>query len=114
MIIGMEDYKTLKDEIVEAMKAEFGGRFDAIDERFKVIDTRFDAMDRRFDSMDERMDEGFRHQGVLIEAMQDDIDTLVEGQEVLHQRIDRVQSSVLRLEAKVEKIDTRLTSVEIA
>jgi hypothetical protein len=72
----MENNKNLKDEIVKAIKGEFN-------EHFKAID-------RRFNNMEAKMDDGFREQGVLMHVMQDDIETLIEGQEVLHQRIDRL------------------------
>jgi hypothetical protein len=116
----MQNNKKLVGEIVEAIKVELeprfgeiGKKFETIDRRFEAIDQRFDAMDQRFDGMDKKMDEGFRQQGVLLEAMQDDINTLVDGQEILHGRIDRVQGTASRIESKVEDIDVRLTAVEV-
>lgn len=46
-------------------------------------------VDKRFDLLERKISEGFRQQGILMEAMQGDIDTLVDGQEIIQERIDR-------------------------
>lgn len=112
-MIGMKNNnKTLTDlfEVVKAIKVEFGGRFDNIDKKFDAIDKRSDSLKSE---LTEKMDEGFRHQGVLMEVMQDDIDTLVDGQEALHERIDGLQTTVSSIESKVEQLDMRLINVEV-
>ena len=87
-------------------------RFDGVDERFEGVDRQFEKIDKRFEGLETKMDEGFRHQGVLLEVMQGDINTLVDGHEVLHERIDRLQGTVSGIEVKVDDIDMRLTGVE--
>ena len=86
-MVSMENEKALKDEIVEAIDERLDARFEVFE---KKIERKFQAIDERFNTLETKMDDGFRHQGVLIEKMQDDIDTLVDGQEMLHERIDRV------------------------
>jgi len=105
------------DQRLDGMDQRFDNidkRFDAIDERFEGVDKRFEGIDKHFETLESKMDEGFRHQGVLLEAMQDDIDILVDGQEMLHERIDRLQGTVSEIGAKVESIDMRLLNVEVA
>jgi prefoldin subunit 5 len=114
----------LKDELIVEVDKRFqsvdehfqdiDGRFESIDKRLDKMDSRFEGMDKRFESLEKTVDEGFRGQGVLMEEIQDDIETLVEGQEILHARVDRVQGAISRVEAKVEDIDARLIGVEIA
>jgi predicted nucleic acid-binding Zn-ribbon protein len=88
-MIAMENNATLKDQIIE-------------------------AMNKRFESLEKKMDDGFQNQGLLLESIQNDIETLVDGQDMLHARIDRVQNTVFNIDEKVERLDARLTGVEIA
>ncbi len=77
--VSFDEYKTIKDEIIEiseqrfeniltkrlqSFKKEFKSelmtelvpRFDAIDIKFNAIDARFNAVDARFDAVDARFD----------------------------------------------------------
>ncbi len=81
-----DEYKTIKDEIIEiseqrfeniltkrlkefkvslmeeinmridALENKFSTKFDAIDSRFDAIDSRFDAIDSRFEAIDSRFE----------------------------------------------------------
>jgi predicted RNase H-like nuclease (RuvC/YqgF family) len=102
MIMTMENNKNLKDEIVAAIDKRMNERF----ESFAV------KMDQRFESFTADVDRRFDLQGVLLEDMNDKIELLAEGQDVLHGRIDRLQGDVSKIEARVERIDSTLMSFE--
>ena len=57
------------------------------------------------------MDEGFRHHGVLLEEMRDNINILIDGQEILHGRVDRLDGRMNRIEAKVDRLEVEVGSV---
>ena len=50
---------------------------------------------------------------VLIEAVDDKIVILAEGQEALHEKTDHIRSTASSVEEKVDQIDARLICVEI-
>jgi hypothetical protein len=51
--------------------------------------------------------------GIVLEEISGQLKTVLEGQGVSDKRIDRLHGAVSRLEVGVEKLDTRLISVEI-
>ncbi len=53
-----------------------------------------------------------RHTGIILEEFDKRINFVVEGQEVLTQRVDKIDSRLTNLETKVDKIDSRLTILE--
>jgi len=60
-----------------------------------------------------------RHTGIILEEFDKRINFVIEGQEVLTQRVDKIDSrlsnletKVDNLETKVDKIDSRLTNLE--
>ena len=115
MMISMEKDTTLKDQIVDALN----GRFDSFEGKVMTVmdgQLRTFKVELKEEIVGEiriEMDKKFRAQGLLLEDMRDDIDTLVDGQEILHERIDRLQSTVSSIDEKVERLDVRLRSVEI-
>jgi hypothetical protein len=107
MMINMEQETNVKDEIVGTLAFVFRSIKDDI---IKEIDIRFgvarEEADVRFHAITEGINERFQEQGILLEKMQDDIGTLVDGQEILHENVDR-------LDQRVVAVETRLHCVEI-
>jgi hypothetical protein len=72
---------------------------------FKGLEGRFDTLEDQVarnyvaiqkNSADiKRLDEGVRHNGVLIEKLQDNIDLILEGNSSFHGRISRLEKAVL-------------------
>lgn len=118
----MGNINTLKNEIVDALDGRLDKKFqsfkvelkDEMDKRFEAMDGRFEAMDGRLEALEQTVDKSFRGQGVLMEEIQDDVNVLIEGQEVLHERIDNLQTTASDIESKIEQLDMRLINVEIA
>jgi predicted nuclease with TOPRIM domain len=54
-----------------------------------------------------------RRNSVLLEAVNDKIVILAEGQEVLHEKVDRLEGRFSNLEEKFDHLDARLISVEV-
>ncbi len=66
-----------------------------------------------FNEFKKEIKEEFRiHTGILIEEFQKRINFVIDGQEVLTQRVDKIDSRLTKVETKVDKIDSRLTKVE--
>jgi len=116
MIVAMQQEKNLKDGIVAAVVEQLSifkediikavdGRFrsfkdeiiGSVDERFRERDMRLDSLDRRFDEQNAFIETRFRHQGVILEDIQDNVKALAEGQGILFSKIDRLE----RLEERV-------------
>ncbi len=53
-----------------------------------------------------------RHTGLILEEFDKRINFVIEGQEVLTQRVDKIDSRLSNLETKVDKIDSRLSNLE--
>jgi peptidoglycan hydrolase CwlO-like protein len=51
--------------------------------------------------------------GIMLEEIQDTLKTVLDGQAMSDQGIDRLHGSVSRLEVTVERVDTRLSLVEM-
>ena len=84
--------KVTVDILARMTQDEFsrmGERFDAVDDRFEAVDARFDKVDERLAKMDT--------------TLRTVLDVVLEIPS---------KKAFLRLEDKVQTIDTRLTSVE--
>ena len=71
---------------------EMRERLDRVDGRLDRVDGRLDTMDGRLDRMDGRLgrvDERVRLDGVLLEAIRDDVRQLAEAHVLLDQRVER-------------------------
>ena len=73
-----------------------------IGKKFDQVDQRFEAMDRRFEAMEVKIEEGHRHTGVLIEAVQGAVRRVAEGVANVDQRLDGVEQRLDRFEEKME------------
>jgi len=76
----------------------FEGRFDNLEGRFDKLENQvgrnYEAIQKNSTDI-KRLDESVRHNGVLIEKMQSDIDLIVEGSSAFHSRISRLEKAVL-------------------
>lgn len=61
---------------------------------------------------DELKDEFRRHTGILLEEFQKSINFVIDGQDVLTQRIDKLDSKVNILGTKVDKLDSKVNILE--
>jgi ribosome assembly protein YihI (activator of Der GTPase) len=52
-----------------------------------------------------------RYVGVVLEALNDKVDVLVEGQEAMEVRMDRFDGRMNRLEVKVDHLDTEVVVI---
>ena len=112
MIVSMENTKTLKEEIVEAVREVvdplpgrldvFSGRIDGLSDNVAAIRGSVDSLrggvqsfkaevNNRFDSVDKEISK----QGVLMEAMDDKFTLITEGQDILR---DILETRVARIE----------------
>ena len=94
MMVAMEQEKGLKEEIIAAVRGEFLA--------FKI------EVKNELKGFEAKNDIQFRGQGVLLEKMQGDIDTLVEGQEILAMRVDRLDGRMERVEDQLDRIDVKI------
>lgn len=79
-----EGSETLQEE----MRRGFAGihlRLDSLDDRVRIVDDRVQGLDDRVQSLDERV----RYDGVLLEALRDDIRQLAEAHLLLDGRVER-------------------------
>jgi len=53
-----------------------------------------------------------RHTGIILEEFDKRINLVIEGQEVLTERVDKLDTKVTNLETKVDKLDTKVTNLE--
>ena len=65
-----------------------------IGKKFDQVDQRFEAMDRRFEAMEVKIEEGHRHTGVLIEAVQGAVRRVADGVANVEQRLDRFEEKM--------------------
>src|SRR5690349_3257276 len=100
------------EEILKDLTIEVHRNGEAILRNSEAILHNGEEIGRNSEAIFHNSDEIFRvsqetsRNGVLLEQMDDKIVKLAEGQEVLHTRIDRV-------ETKLDQIDGRLLRVEI-
>jgi hypothetical protein len=99
MIVAMEQEKNLKDGIVAAVVEQllaFKG------EIIQGVDTKLQSfkgeVDKQLLSFKEHVDTRFRHQGVILEDIQDNVKIIAEGQDFLHSKVDRLEDRVTVLE----------------
>lgn len=90
MMLVMEQQNNLKEEIVSAVTAELRSFKQEIVQRMAL----------GFMKQDLKIDKQFREQGVILEDIQDKVQLIVEGQDAIHQRIDRLHKRVTVLEER--------------
>ncbi len=88
----MNDYVTKKDldDSLEKLKVEIKG--DIVQFKTEIIE------------------EFRRHTGIILEELDKRINFVIEGQEVLTQRVDKIDSRLSNLETKVDNIHEELIS----
>ena len=60
-----------------------------------------------------KIEDMFRHHmGIMSEDFQHKLDIVVEGHQMLGEKIDRVEDRLERVEVKLERVEVRLGSVE--
>ena len=101
MMIFMENKKTLKDEIIEAID----GRFEAFERK---MDGRFDSFERQFEGkidiklesfkrgIVEEFNKRMRYQGVLLERIEDKVDMFGDRVEMLEEKVDRLDKETVK------------------
>ena len=67
----------------------------------KKLSAKIDGVKTGLEGRMDGLETQIRHNGVLIEKMQDDIDFLVEGHETLNARLTRVETSVTKIEETI-------------
>ena len=67
----------------------------------KGLDDKITGLDKKIDEVDKRLSTEIRHNGVLIEKMQGDIDFLVEGHQTLNARLIRVEADVTEIKETI-------------
>lgn len=95
-MIAMEQKNNLKDEIVSAVVEHLVSFEERINEKFEKIDEKFGKVDEKFLSIDGQL----RKQGVILEDVQGKVQLLVEGQDAIHERIDKLEVRVTALEER--------------
>jgi hypothetical protein len=102
MIVAMKQEKNLKDGIIAAVVEQLSIFKDeiikSVDERFQARDIRLDSLDKKFDEQTILIETRFRHQGVILEDIQDNVKALAEGQVILFSKVDNLEECVTVLE----------------
>lgn len=103
----MEDVLQRIEQKIDAM----GGRFDMVDERLDQVDRRLDQVDGRLSAVEggqASLTMMVEQQGVLQEALRDDIKQTLEGVIVLREATDR------RFDEVIKKFDERVQPIALA
>ena len=71
------------------------------------------VVDQRFGQFKEEITDEFSHQrGMLLDNFQHKLDIVVEGHQMLDEKIDRLDERVDGMDAKIDRLDERLVRVE--
>lgn len=91
-------------------------RFDGIDKRLDGMDKRFDGMDKRLDGMDERLDsieKSQRRMEMKVEqSIEPKIQALFEDRDIVHTKLNSIQTAVDDLTQKVEKQELEIRVIK--
>ncbi len=95
----------------------------AVDGRVGILDGKVGVLGIKVSSLGgavgtlggtvKELKDGVERNSVLLKAVHDNILKLVEGQEGLREKTDRMQNTLSAVEEKTEQIDARLLCVEI-
>jgi phage shock protein A len=96
--------------------ADVRQQFAEVHEQFAEVHEQFADVHRRIDAVDERA----RHQGILLEAVRDDVRLVAEAHGVLGERLDRHQRDndaahqeiLALLRSSYRDLDGRMTRLE--
>lgn len=104
----MQDSEKLLNSILMAvanLDKEMRSRFESMEMNFKVIDQNFVAVGEQFERIDKRFevhDLEIRKTGVLLEALSDKVDTVIEVLEGTRESLER----------RIHDHEKRITSLE--
>ena len=81
-------------KLFKGLEGRFDGLEDQVGRNYEAIQKNSELIQKNSELIQKNSD-GIRHNGVLIEKMQSDIDLILEGNSSFHGRISRLEKVVL-------------------
>ena len=86
------------DNKINGLEQKLTAKIDGVEQK---LTAKIDGLDKKIDGVDSRLSTEIRHNGVLIEKMQGDIDFLVEGHQTLNGRLTRIETDVTEIKETI-------------